>query len=163
MAKRRIVFWVVAVWYAYTAIACTRYQGLSMGYRTLGTVRDSGQAAELAMAEWVKYRAAKCRAEHGPKTSAYATCLGPVIKTHKAWVTARDAINAANLAALGALRSYHAYLDGTKGGKKADWIKVLRPSVCALARALKALIPSVPKLRDAERMLSIVEGVTCGE
>lgn len=163
-SRKRIAIYVIAALFTLLALApsygCNRYSDLVVGYKSLGMVRDAGNAGDLAVAEWLRHHTKKCLAAHGTKTAAYASCINPRLATQSTWRQAVIGINAALLAAKGALQAYHAYLDG-KGGKQVSWVKVLRPAVCGLAKALRVLRAAVPKLGEAAKMLAIVEGVTC--
>ncbi len=167
-SRKGIWFWLIAGLFVYTALAptggCTKYGRLATGYRALALVRDAGNTGTKTVAEWLRYQGKKCLELHKSRSApAYATCINPERAKAQTWRTAMVGLNVALAAALAALRAYHAYLDGKAGGKKVSWIKVLRPVVCGMAKAVRALRESVPKLGEAEKILAIVEGVTCGQ
>jgi hypothetical protein len=153
---------LVSVCLAVLLVGCG-WKGLAAGYSTLVVVRDVGRQVETDMAEYLKGKVVACVKAHGSKTKEAKACIEPEVAKVKVWAKVRAGVNAEQLVAFAALKSYHDHLAGKAGGKKINVIKVIARSVCALVKGLeelKAVIGS-KKVKAYIDKLSIVKGLVC--
>lgn len=163
--RRWIAFWLVAALFAYAALgpssACTKWGGAATAMRASILVTQAASTADRIIAEHIQAEHARCKAAHAPKTPAFDACAKPALELHRRWKLARTSVAVLNLLVQGALTEYYLHLKGRPGGQEMDPLKVASRSVCALAKALRALRPALPELAKASAVLGMVEGVAC--
>lgn len=137
------------------SIGCNPY---AAGWRACAAVQDAGNRTDDALAAAYLAKSAKCVKEHGSKTQAYAACIAPYRKVLTVWVSlVRPAVSTALRAAVASLQ----IAERVKGGET-NWLVLLKPGVCALARAVGEWAHLMGKAAAQVRgYLGLVEGVTC--
>jgi hypothetical protein len=138
----------------------SKYAGLATGYRTVGLVRDTASEADRAVGSWLTATHERCAGKHAKGSSGYVDCSRSALEVHGRWRISRTAIQSAIHATIGALRAHHAALDAGRDGEALDWIRLAKPLVCGLARAIRALGPYIKK-PSVGAVLALAEGVTC--
>jgi hypothetical protein len=99
-----------------------------------------------------------CVATHGARTAAFAACYRAHREALQLWRSKiRPAINTALLAAVAAIRP------AEKAKAKVGWVQLLKPAVCALARAVRQWGHLLGEKWKGGVMagIKLAEGVTC--
>jgi hypothetical protein len=157
--KRKLATLAVTVAAVVLAImlAGCKASGLTLGYRTVGIVRDAGDQTGKTMAAVCKSKRLKCETDYKAQPALYRQCLQPCTVALGLWVRKiRPAINTALLATWGALETAYAARK-----HEAPWLEKIRPAACALLRALGEWAPMAPKLSAIAAPLKAVEGLVC--
>ena len=130
-------------------------------WRTTEGVRQVGNQVDRALGTVAMKKHAECVTAHGRQTDGYAKCIDKHRRAVDTWRrVARPAVNSALAATVGAIQ----LAERVDSDKPVDWADLLRPAVCALARAVEQwghLMGS-----DKERIKSLLrglKGVTCNE
>ena len=140
-------------------VGCQPYEA---AWRTTYAVREVGTLADRTIADVHKAKRLECIAAGKlPGTPELDVCLGDKGKALQAWRTyARPALDSALSATVAAIQ-----IAEKAKAKNLDWIGLLRPGLCAVARCLEAwghLLP--PATLAALRVpLAAVQLATCPE
>lgn len=136
---------------------CSPY---AAAWRTTGAVQSAGNLTDRAIAAAARPELGKCNARHGAKTKAAEACLYATTpgKALKQWVTiARPAVNSALIATVTSLQ-----VAERAKNKKLDWLAILRPAGCALAKIVEQFGHLLGPQRSAILVaVGVVKGVSC--
>jgi len=130
----------------------------AVAWKTTAGVQAAGTHTDRALAAEAVKRQDKCKAEHGVKTAEFAGCYRAHRHALKTWrETVRPAVNTALLATVGALKVAEA------AKRKLDWLALLKPAVCALARAVTEWGHLLGEKWKSDVMagVKLAEGVSC--
>lgn len=154
---RRKPAWLLAALFAYIAAACSPY---AAAWRTTAAVRSAGTFTANALATAALAKHDECTKLAAGDKAKYRACAGEHYRAAKAFRT--YAVPAINTAVTVAVTSI---LLAERAKKKGlDWLAILKPAACALAKAVQEfrhLLPADTR-RQLDTYLALIKGVTCG-
>jgi hypothetical protein len=104
-------------------------------WRTLDGIQKARDLTAQQLAAVSEAKRKDCVKQHGAKTEGYATCIKAHREALKQWrKNVRPSVNTAVQITATALQ----IAEKVKPDKKVDWLTLLRPSACALLRAVKS-------------------------
>ncbi len=104
-------------------------------WRTLDGIQKARDLTAQQLAAVSETKRKDCVKQHGAKTEGYATCIKAHREALKQWrKNVRPAVNTAVQITATALQ----IAEKVKADPKVDWLTLLRPSACALLRAVKS-------------------------
>lgn len=158
---RRLAPWLLAGLLVYVALApgsaCSPY---AAAWRTTAAVRNAGTLAANALATAALAKHDACTKSAAGDKAKYRACAGEHYRAAKAFRT--YAVPAINTAVTVAVTSILLAERSKKQGL--DWLAILKPATCALAKAVQEfrhLIPADVR-RQLDTYLALVKGVACG-
>ena len=138
------------------AVSATSCRPYDAAWRTTAAVQGAGNLTDRAIAVAATDARAKCKKV--PET--YAACMkgSKAVMALDYWrQIARPSINAALIATVASLQIAERIKD-----KKLDWIGILRPAVCALARVVEQFGELLgPQKSAVLGVTALAKGVTC--
>lgn len=106
-----------------------------VAWRTLDGVQKARDLTAQQLAAVAETKRKDCLKQHGAKTEAYATCIEAHREALNQWrKNVRPAINTGVQITATALQ----IAEKVKADPKVDWLTLLKPSACALLRAVKS-------------------------
>lgn len=129
------------------------------GWRALDATQNARDLTAKQLASVVAAKHASCKAAHGVKNAEFADCIKKHRKALEDWRRiARPVINDSIAITAAGLQI------ADKVGKKANWVELVKPAVCAISRSIKAFGHWFPdSAAGVLSALSMVEGVTCDD
>lgn len=127
------------------------------GWRALDATQNARDMTAKQLASVVSAKHASCKAAHGVKNAEFAACIQKHRKALEDWRRiARPVINDSIAITAAGLQI------ADRVGKKANWVELVKPAVCAISRSIKAFGHWFPdKAAGVLSALGLVEGVTC--
>lgn len=140
------------------AIMATGCGSLSAGYRTVIVVRKAAEQTDQVLSAACNAKRRECAAKFHPATSAGQACTADCRAALTRWRRyVRPALHTALDATFASLETARA-----AGRSRADWLAMLTPGVCALAKAARTWWSIAgPRLRIILAPVMALEGLTC--
>jgi hypothetical protein len=136
-------------------VGCTH---LGPGYQAVTVTIQTGDKTGKLLAAGCRAKKTSCVKDHGQDRGKLAACLDTCVRALKAWTeVARPAINSAAAATFAGLEIARA------SKSKVDWIHLIKPAACALAKIFKQFSPllGADKVGELSAGLKFVELATC--
>jgi len=130
-------------------------------WRTTEAVRQVGNQVDHSLGVVAQKKHIECVNAHGRQTEGYAKCIDKHRRALDTWRrVARPAVNSALAATVGAIQ----LAERVKSDKPVDWADLLRPAVCAIARAVEQWGHLMGSDKDRiKSLLRGLKGVTCND